>query len=68
MGSEGSESSKGATGFHFGQWCFLKNSAALRSFDSVLIISDKPFSTFFSAQDDEMRRTTLVKPVEPFLQ
>lgn len=23
MGSEGSESSKGATGFHFGQWCFL---------------------------------------------
>ncbi len=25
-------------------------------------------ATFFSAQDDEMRRATLVKPVEPFLQ
>lgn len=42
MGSEGSVGSKGATVSHFGQWYFLKNSAALRFFDSVLIISDKP--------------------------
>ena len=43
------------------QYPFIGNSAALSSFDSVLIFQISHFlhTTFFSAQDDEMRRTTI---------
>ena len=49
---------------YFSRITYIQNSAALRSFDSVLLFQIIHFLTYdvFSAQDDEMRRTT---PVEP---